>query len=70
MSKFVNGLITGGVAAAAGAYYLVKNKDKGRHMIRESREVLDKAETCLDKAEQKMFSRLQKNGGRDVNCRH
>ena len=36
MSKFVNGLITGGVAAAAG-------------------EVLDKAETCLDKAEQKMF---------------
>ncbi len=54
MSKFVNGLITGGVAAA-GAYYLVKNKDKGRHMIRESREVLDKAETCLDKAEQKMF---------------
>ena len=28
MSKFVNGLITGGVAAAAGAYYLVKNKDK------------------------------------------
>ena len=55
MSKFVNGLITGGVAAAAGAYYLVKNKDKGRHMIRESREVLDKAETCLDKAEQKIF---------------
>ena len=38
MSKFVNGLITGGVAAAAGAYYLVKNKDKGRHMIRERAE--------------------------------
>ena len=55
MSKFVNGLITGGVAAAAGAYYLVKNKDKGRHMIRESREVLDKAETCWDKEKQKMF---------------
>ena len=60
MSKFVNGLITGGVAAAAGAYYLVKNKDKGRHMIRESREVLDKAEKCLDKAEQKVFYRSKK----------
>ena len=55
MSKFVNGLITGGMAAAAGAYYLAKNKDKGRHMIKESKEVLDKAESYLDKAEQKMF---------------
>ncbi len=55
MGRFVNGMIAGSVAAAAGAYYLSKNKEKGRHMINEGREVLDKAENCLDKAEQKMF---------------
>ena len=55
MGRFVNGMIAGSVAAAAGAYYLSKNKEKCRHMINEGREVLDKAESCLDKAEQKMF---------------
>ena len=55
MGRFVNGLLTGGMAAAAGAYYLSKNKDKGRKMMREGKEVLNKAENCLDMAEQKMF---------------
>ena len=55
MGRFVNGLLTGGMAAAAGAYYLNKNKDKGRKMMREGKEVLNKAENCLDMAEQKMF---------------
>ena len=55
MGRFVNGMIAGSMAAAAGAYYLNKNKDKGRKMMREGKEVLNKAENCLDMAEQKMF---------------
>ncbi len=52
MGRFMNGMITGGAAMAAGAYYLSKNKDKGRRMMREGKEVLNKAEDCLDNAEQ------------------
>lgn len=55
MGKFVNGLIAGGVAVAAGAYYVSKNKDKGRKMMREGKEVLNKAEDYLDMAEKKMY---------------
>ncbi|MCD8036290.1 MAG: hypothetical protein LUE88_02770 [Clostridiales bacterium] len=52
MGRFMNGMIAGGAAMAAGAYYLSRNKDKGRCMIHEGKEVLNKAEDCLDCAEQ------------------
>ncbi|MDD5946087.1 MAG: hypothetical protein PUD43_10275 [Clostridia bacterium] len=55
MGRFVNGMIAGGAAAAAGAYYLSKNKDKGRRMVQQGKDVLNKAEDCLDAAEQKMM---------------
>ncbi|GFI61929.1 hypothetical protein IMSAG049_01100 [Clostridiales bacterium] len=55
MGRFVNGIITGGIATAAGAYYFSKNKDKGRRMMQEGRDVLNRAEDCIDRAEQKMF---------------
>ena len=55
MGRFVNGLILGGIGAMAGAYYLDKNKDKGRQIVQDGRDVLEKVENCLDKAEQKMM---------------
>ena len=55
MGRFVNGLILGGIGAMAGAYYLDKNKDKGRQIVQDGRDVLEKAENCLDKSEQKMM---------------
>ena len=55
MKKFTSGLIAGIVTTAAGAYLLVKNKDKGHIVVRESREVLEKAEDYLDKAEKNLM---------------
>ena len=55
MGRFVNGMLAGGVAVAAGAYYLSKNKDKGHRMIEGGKDMLNKAEDCLDMAEQRML---------------
>ncbi len=55
MNRFVDGMIIGGMAAAAGAYLMVKNKDKGRKLMQGGKEVLNKAEDYIDMAEKKMF---------------
>ena len=54
MSKFVDGMIIGGAAVAAGAY-LAANKDKGRKLMEGGKDVLNKAEDYIDMAEKKMF---------------
>lgn len=55
MNKFVDGMILGGMAVAAGAYFAVKNKDKGRQLMKGGKEVLNKAEDYIDMAEKKIF---------------
>ena len=55
MSKFVDGMIIGGAAVAAGAYLGGKNKDKGRKLMEGGKDVLNKAEDYIDMAEKKMF---------------
>ena len=56
MSKFVDGMIIGGAAVAAGAYLAAKNKDKGRKLMEGGKDVLNKAEDYIDMAEKKMFN--------------
>ena len=55
MNKFAGGMLIGGAVAAAGIYYMIENKHKGIKVINEGREVLDKAENCLDKVERKIY---------------
>ena len=55
MNRFVDGMLIGGMAVAAGAYFAVKNKDKGRKLMQKGKDVLNKAEDYIDMAEKKMF---------------
>ncbi|MDR4023083.1 MAG: hypothetical protein Q3W84_04570, partial [Eubacteriales bacterium] len=55
MNRFVDGMLIGGMAVAAGAYFAVKNKDKGRKLMQNGKDVLNKAEDYIDMAEKKMF---------------